>query len=263
MKLSLLSFNIAKHLELPAMLDLAKRKGFDGVEFRADAQHKHGVELDAKPARRAEIKKACRDAGLAVACLATGTRYEFPKEWERREQIERAKRFVELAADIGAAHIRVFGNAFPAGVEKSDVVRWVGEALAELGAFAEDYPVDVCLEMHGDFYHWEYALKSVQIANHPKVGIVPNCDGREADESGSIRQSYEGVKDYARHVHMHELDAPNGFNYKEFFGLLKRDGYEGFMSAEITESADPERVLGLYSALWRELVESAQPPAGT
>ena len=256
MKLSLLSFNIAKHLELPAMLDLAKRKGFEGVEFRADAQHKHGVELDAKPAQRAEIKKMCQDAGLAVACLATGTRYEFPKEWERREQIERAKSFIELAADIGAAHIRVFGNAFPAGVEKSDVVRWVGEALAELGAFAEDYPVDVCLEMHGDFYYWEYALQSAQIANHPKVGILPNCDGREAVD-GSIRESYEGVKDHVRHIHMHELDNPKGFNYKEFFGLLKRDKYQGFMSAEIAESADPERVLGLYATLWRELVANA------
>lgn len=259
MKLSLLSFNIARHLELPDMLNLAKEKGFEGVEFRADAQHMHGVELDGKPDRRAEIRKMCEDSGLAVACLATGTRYEFPKEWERREQIERAKRFVELAADIGAPHIRVFGNAFPKGVEKDDVVRWVGEALAELGEFAEGYPADVLLEMHGDFYYWEYALKSVQIANHPKVGIMPNCDGREAVD-GSIRQSYEGVKDHVRHIHLHELDDSKGFNYKEFFGLLKRDGYEGFMSAEIQPSDDPGRVLGLYTALWREMVENAQPP---
>ena len=164
---------------------------------------------------------------------------------------------MELAADIGSPHIRVFGNAFPKGVEKSDVIRWVGEALAELGEFATGYPVDVLLEMHGDFYYWEYALESVQIANHPKVGIMPNSDGREAVD-GSIRQSYEGVKDYVRHIHMHELDDSKGFNYKEFFGLLKRDGYEGFMSAEIQPSDDPGRVLGLYVALWREMVENAQ-----
>ena len=259
MKLSLLSFNMAKHLPLPEMLELAQTTGFEAVEFRGDAQHMHGVEVDTKPADRARIRKTIEDSGLTPACIATGTRFEFPKEWERREHIERTKRFIELAADIGALHIRVFGNAFPKGVEKQDVIRWCGEGLAELGEFAQGYPVDVGLEMHGDFYYWQYALESVQIANHPKVFIIPNCDGREADDSGSIRTSYEGVKDHVRHIHMHEIDNPKGFNYKEFFGLLKRDGYEGYMSAEIQPSDDPPRVLGLYVALWREMVANAQP----
>ena len=80
MKLSLLSFNIARHLELPDMLSLAKEKGFEGVEFRADAQHMHGVELDASPDRRAEIKKMCEDSGLAVAWQAPGTPKQVPKK---------------------------------------------------------------------------------------------------------------------------------------------------------------------------------------
>ena len=256
MKLSMLTFNIAKDLDLAGVLDLAKGAGCAAVEFRAEANHLHGVELEAKADKRAEIRKTCEDSGVAVACVGTSTRFESPKEWERRELIERTKRYIELAADVGAAHVRVFGNAFPKGVEKADVIQWVGEGCRELGEFAEDYPVDVGLEMHGDFYYWEYALKAVQIADHPKVFIIPNCDGREAVD-GSIAHSYEPVKGYVRHVHMHELDNPKGFNYKEFFGLLKRDNYQGYMSAEITGSTDPTRVLGLYAALWRELVENA------
>ncbi|MBM4086000.1 MAG: sugar phosphate isomerase/epimerase, partial [Planctomycetes bacterium] len=252
MKLSLLSFNIAKDMELPKMLSAAKAKGFEGVEFRADANHKHGVELDRTLAERKAIRHCCEDMGIAIACVGTGTRYESPDEKVRRENIDRAKRFVELAHDLGCGRIRVFGNAFPKGVEKADVVKWVGEALRELGEFAEKTSVDVLLEMHGDFYYWEYCLKAVQLANHPKIGIIPNCDPREV-KTGGVRQSYEAVKTYVRHVHMHELDEPS-YPYKEFFGLLKRDGYKGYLSAEIKESADPERVMGLYAALFRELV---------
>ena len=251
MKPSLLSFNIAKHLELADMLELAKSKGFVAVEFRGDAEHKHGVEVERAKAERAEIRRQVADAGLDIACLATGTRYESPDPQERAENVQRAKEFVELAHDLGCGRIRVFGNAFPKGVEKPDVVQWVGESLRELGEFAEGAGVDVLLEMHGDFYYWEYALKAVQIADHARVGIVHNSDPRDP-EDGTIKKSYNAVRPHVRHVHMHEL-CDMRFPYDEFFGYLKADGYDGYMSAEIKESSDPERVLDYYMGMFNLL----------
>ena len=119
---------------------------------------------------------------------------------------------------------------------------------AEVGA---DSGVDVCLEMHGDFYKWEYPLKAVQLADHPRVGIVHNCDPREAQD-GPIRVSIDKVKDNIRHVHIHDLESGK-YPYKEFFGIMKSLGYDGYMSLECGASADPERVIGIYAALFREM----------
>ena len=108
---------------------------------------------------------------------------------------------------------------------------------------------------------FQEAVWANDVPNDGEVFHLPTCDGREAAESEASRESYGGVKAHVRHVHMHDLDDAKGFNYKEFFGLLQRDNYQGFMSAEIQPSDDPERVLGLYVALWRELVENALDPS--
>ncbi len=148
----------------------------------------------------------------------------------------------------------MFGNAFPEGADKDVVVENVGASLREIAEHAAPRGIDVCLEMHGDFYYWEYTLRAVEIANHPRVGIVHNCDPREM-KFGTISEFYDPVKKHLRHVHMHDLESD--YPYKALFSMLKRDGYGGFMSLECSASTDPVRVIGLYAALWREMVASA------
>ena len=130
----------------------------------------------------------------------------------------------------------------------------VGAALQELGDHGEDRDVDVCLEMHGDFYWWEHALNAVRIADHPRVGIVHNCDPREM-KFGPISNFYEPVKTYIRHVHLHDLE--NGYPYKALFGMLKRDGYSGFLSLEADASDEPKRIIATYAELFREWAANA------
>jgi sugar phosphate isomerase/epimerase len=249
MKLSLLTYLLGKDMDLAELLDICRTARVDGIEFRAELGHKHGVELERTPAERAEIKDRCLTAGLPIACLATGCKFEDPAAEKRREEIDRAKHYVDLAADIGAPRIRVFGNAFPAeGITKAEVIANVGAALREIAEHGAARNVDVCLEMHGDFYWWEYTLEAVQIADHPRVGIVHNCDPREM-RFGPISSFYEPVKTHIRHVHMHDLE--NGYPYQAFLGMLKRDGYSGFLSLEADASDDARRVIAIYAELFR------------
>ena len=254
MKLSLLTYLLGKDMTLDELLDVVREAGIDGLELRAEAGHKHGVELDLDAAARAAVKDRFAEARAPFACLATGCKFEDLDDARRQAEIDRAKAYCDLAADCGAPRIRVFGNAFPEGADKSQVVHNVGVALREIAEHAQDRGVDVGLEMHGDFYFWEYALDAVEIADHPRVGIVYNCDPRELN-FGPIAEFYLPVRPYLRHIHMHDLES--GYPYKALFGMLKRDGYGGFMSLECSPSADPVRVIRLYAKLWREMVESA------
>ena len=107
--------------------------------------------------------------------------------------------------------------------------------------------------MHGDFFYWEYALEAVRLADHPRVGIVHNCDPREM-KFGPISCFYDPVVHYIRHVHMHDLENPR-YPYKELFTLLKEANYSGFCSLEEGYREGGERkVIALYAALYRELV---------
>lgn len=250
MKLSLLTYQVARHLELDPLIATAKRHGFAAIEFRAEAGHKHGVELETSAAQRKEIRAKLEDTYLAPACIGTSSRFESPDEKERRKMIDRTKAYMNLAADIDCHRVRVFGNKFPQGVDRQDCVRWVGECLHELGEHGEETDVRVGLEMHGDFNFWKYAQAAVDFADHPSVGIVYNCDPKDL-VAGSCRETYSYVREYIIHVHLHDFDGK--FPYKELFRLLSADHYDGYCSSEIEgEITDTDRVLSLYAQLFRE-----------
>jgi sugar phosphate isomerase/epimerase len=250
MKLSLLTYDLARVWDLPKLIEVAKRCGFAGIEFRADEGHKHTVELERTPQERRQIRERMEDACLEPVGVGTGCSFDSPDQKARGANIDRAKRFVELASDIGARRVRVFGNDFPAGVARADCIGWVGDSLRVLGEFAQPFGVDVLLEMHGQFNYWRFCTAAVETAAHPRIGLVYNSDPRDM-VAGSIEATWRRVHAHVRHVHMHGFSGP--FPYPELIALLDADGYEGFLSAEVEGMDDRlrEEYFAVYAALFR------------
>jgi sugar phosphate isomerase/epimerase len=256
MKLCLDTYSIGSDFTLAELIALLQACRLDGVEFRCEANQRHGVELEAPPQERRRIKALLDEAGLQVASLSTSQRFESPDPTARQKVIERVKRYIDLAADLGATGVRTFGNDFPAGVPRLDVVRYVGESLRICGEHAQGSGVNVLLEMHGEFYYWEYALGAVQIADHPQVAINFNCDPRDLVDD-SVATTFQAVQAHVRHVHLHELED-GVFPYVELFGLLKRLGYAGWLSLEEGyHEGGEKKVIALYAALLRALLGQA------
>jgi len=253
MKLSIMTYQIAKDWDLDTYLRVARQSGCVGVEFRVEMGFRHGVELERTAEERRAIKAKCAEAGIDIACIATGCRFHFPEPEKRAEQVALAKQYVQLAADLGCGRIRVFGNDLPPDVEKRRVVGFVGNSLRDIAEFSEPLGVDVLLEMHGDFNDWRTATVAAEWANHPRVAIIYNCDQRDVVE-GSVRECFEGIQHLLRHVHFHHLLAD--YPYKELLALLKGMDYQGYLSAELPASDDPETVMGLTAALMREYIAS-------
>lgn len=253
MKLCLNTYNLGKNLSAEEMIELCSKYGYAGIEFRTEKGHAHGVELGTPIARLKEIRLKMEDAYIETASIATGCRFESPDESVRKQNIENAKRHVEIAKIMDCKRIRVFGNLFPQGIDRETHVGWVGEALREIAEFAQPFGVDVLLEMHQDFNYWKYAVNAVKLADMPNVGIVYNCDPRDIVGS-SIAPTYSNIRKYLRHIHMHCF--LRAFPYKELFGLLKKDGYEGFLSAEVDEETnEPDRMMGYYAAVYYALMD--------
>ena len=254
MKLSLNTYNIVKDWELDKIIEISRKLGFAGIEFRAEQNQGHGVEIDKDSQARRKIKEKVQDAYLEIVGVGTSSRFEYSDKNLRRKNIDSAKRHVELAADIGARYVRVFGNLFEPGADKAETVKWVGEALAELREFSKPYKVDTLLEMHGDFNNWNYALKVIEHAGVKNGGLVYNCDPRDVFRN-SVNNVYSKVRNSIKHVHMHSFCV--NYPYKEILQLLKDDGYDGYVSAEIDEcSADAETVLAYYSMLYYEMLST-------
>ncbi len=63
------------------------------------------------------------------------------------------------------------------------------------------------------------------------------------------------IRPHLTSIHHHEMELPSELPYwQEFFKLLKADGYDGYVANECSYSGpDPEKVLRLYTALFRTL----------
>ncbi len=203
MRLSLLTYNMARNWELPKIVEFARQQGFAGVEFRTESRHKHGLELETEPEARREIRDRMQDAYLEVSCIGVSSRFDALDTAKRREVVDRTKRYIELAADVNCRRLRVFGNDMPkqglegdAPPDRERVIRYVGDALRELAEFAEPHNVDVLLEMHGQFNFWHFTRRAVEHADHERVGIVYNCDNRDLAAGGlpgDVRATLPGL----------------------------------------------------------------------
>ena len=73
-----------------------------------------------------------------------------------RENIEETLRGIDLAADIGAPRIRVFGAKIPKDVTGEETIKRVAEALRSVADHARERGIVVCMETNDDWCNPEY-----------------------------------------------------------------------------------------------------------
>jgi sugar phosphate isomerase/epimerase len=124
MKYAFMTFS-TPDLALADVLEAARRYSYDGVELRIDGGHKHGVERGSGAQERAEARALARAHDVHICCIATGCRFADPAIAD--EHVAQALEAIDLAADVGAGVIRVFGGKVPDGVTREAAIagaRW-------------------------------------------------------------------------------------------------------------------------------------------
>jgi sugar phosphate isomerase/epimerase len=255
-KLAFTTFMLTHKLDFDESIKLAKDSGCAGIDFRTGDpdKYKHTVELERTLEERKAMRRKLEDNYLEVASINTGYEFDSPDEAKRREQIELAKKECELAYDLGCSLVRVFGNYIRTD-DARECVAYVAKAIQEVTDHAAPLGVTVMLEMHFDFNYWGYALEVARLVDRPNFGLLYNCDKRDL-VGGSCVETFRRVAKYIRHVHVKDLS--NEYPFVELLEELVRIGYDGYLSAEIAQSADPTRVLQLHNIAVRSMIEIAR-----
>jgi sugar phosphate isomerase/epimerase len=252
MKLGLVTYNMAKDWDIPALIERCQATGFEGVELRTT--HAHGVEPSLPASRRQEVRRQFADAGVTLWGLGSTCEFHAIAETVVRGNIETCKSFVELARDVGARGVKVRPNGLQEerGVPVERTLEQIGRALRECGQYASEHGVEIWLEVHGrGTSHPPYVRSIMEACDHPAVGVCWNSNAGDIHE-GSVRGYFDLLRDWIRSAHITELCDPR-YPWRELFVLLRAAGYDRFTLAEIPGSADPDRVMRYYAALWREL----------
>lgn len=245
MKYAFMTFSCPQ-ASLAEALALAARHGYDGLEPRTGGRHAHGVEVARTSADRAAIRRQFADSGIACACLALGHRYADPATVEA--EIADTLRHLDLAADIGAPLVRVFGGKLAAGLDRAAAIDLVAGALSRLAPEAAARGLVIALETHDDWCDPVHVAAVMRQVDHPAVAV--NWDIMHPVRHGlaTMSESFATLRPWIRHVHIHDGMNTRDLQFRPFgegeydlraaFSCLLEDGYNGFLSGEWIDCAE-------------------------
>lgn len=268
MKWVLNTYQTCQDWEVSRIIEVCQATGYEGIEFLMDFKQRHGVEADAEPAYVQSVARQVGDASLVIASLTSCMTFHSPDSNERHRSIDQVRRVIDHAQRIGCDQVRVLGDRVPddeAGRRRT--IDQIAAAIKEVAAHAAPHGITVSMEVHGHFTDPELAVAVVEKAAQPNVGLVFNSQWRVGAETGwslpkrarSIKPLYDLAGRYFTNVHTHGMEKPEELGYYgELFQLLRRDGYQGYVSNECAyRGPDPEKVLRMYTALFQTLTGAA------
>lgn len=235
---------------LPQVIDLAVHAGYNGIELRFVEGEDSLWKLPSfQSSQLAGTKRRIADSGLAVCCVDTSCRFDSPNQNERDRWIVEGERMAELAAQLRAPGIRVFGDRIQPGTTRDSTRLWIMDSLATLSQKLAHTGVEIWLEIHGDFATSSEVLSILTIC--PDIGVVWDPASAFIESAERPLDNGMALRTAIRHVHMKDLREESGewspaltgegnFPLGEIVTVMNKIKYHGFVSFEWEKKWHPE-----------------------
>ena len=234
------------------ILKNAAEWGFAAIEMRGLQDQ---MDLPKSPQFMGDnIKASQRDLkalGLKISDLGASARMHEPDPKKRAEQMDEAKRFIDLAYSLNVPYVRVFPDKLVPGEERRVTVERIIEGMRELGKYARGANVTVILESHGDFTDSPTLLQILKGSQMTTTGFLWDAHHTNVFSKEKPEDTYKALGKFVRHTHLKDsVPSDKGRRYvltgtgevavKETVQVLKAAGYKGYYSLEWEKRHHPE-----------------------
>src|SRR6266852_8897502 len=231
------------------ILDFAQQNGFAAVELRG---MQGTMDLPSRPefgaTRLEQSKKEIADRGLRISCVSSSANLHTAGK-EHEQQLADARRFIDLASQLGAPYVRVFGNKLVG--PRAPALEHIAAALRELGDYGGPKNVTVLLESHGDFTDSPTLREILEKAGSSHVGLLWDAHNTYVYGKEEPGVTVNLLGRYIRHTHLKDsrtegsnehyvLTGRGDVPVKHQVQLLAKSGYEGYYSFEWEKAWHPE-----------------------
>jgi sugar phosphate isomerase/epimerase len=249
---NLFSFNepllVKRTVTLEAALDFCAELGFDAVD--PTGYYFPGYPEAPADAHLYAVKRRAFRLGLDVS--GTGVRNDFTAAdpEKRAGDVVLVKRWIDVAARLGAPMVRVFaGRGVPEGHSEAEVTAWVVRHVRDCVEYGAGHGVAVVLQPHDDL------LKTAAQALALLAEIDSDWFGLNVDV-GSLRSTADPYAEIARLApyaytwQLKESVYRNGVeeatDVSKFVAILRDSGYRGYVPLETLGAGDPRPKLGAF-----------------
>lgn len=254
------------------ILEFAEQHGFAAVELRG---LEGTMDLPSRPefasAEIEQSKKEVTRRGLRISCVSSSANMH-DTGLEREKQLADARRFIDLASQLGAPYVRVFGNKLVG--PRDAAVEHIAGSLRELGDYAAPKSVTVLLESHGDFTNSPILREILETAASPQVGLLWDAHNTFVEGKEDPAMTVSQLVKYIRHTHLKDSRTENGQDHYVLTGhgevpvkrqveLLVAAGYTGYYSFEWEKAwhpdiAEPEVAIADFARVMTQYLEAGR-----
>lgn len=174
----------------------------------------------------------------------------------------------DLAAELGAPGLRVFGDTIQSGADRASTQSWIADSIRELAHATEPKGIEIWIENHGDFVTASQTMTILMQADCLNTGVVWDPANSLAATQEDPAESAALLGAAIRHVHLKDirrhqdkweyvLTGEGEFPFRELMIALDRLRYSGYVSFEWEkkwhpEIAGPEIALPHFARWFRE-----------
>lgn len=233
--------------EWKKVLTFAHDHAFSAIELRG---LEGNMDLPSHPifaaARISQTRDEIRASKLRIACVSSSANLYFDDAAKREKELSDARRFIDLASNLEAPYVRVFGgkaqtdsDPFPNAETKARVA----SGLRELGAYAGPRKVTVIIESHDHFTASPTLSDVLKAAGSDHVGLLWDAHHTFATSGEDPEFTVKQLGPWIRHTHLKDstgngedrkyvLTGRGNVPIERQIKALQSIGYKGFYCFE-------------------------------
>lgn len=262
-------------LPFSGKVDAAKAFGVNSIEVHPYKEWPSFFHICGRELR--EIREKARGLDHVSVHAPMGETFTAPDEAKRKAALEGDRDSIRVAAFLGAkvvvVHVRM------KYVKTEEDRRRAGEALRDLGDYADCFGVTLGVETSTDLRDPAHLAEIIRHADHPRVGVTLDsghlleCLSEEDRKSGDVAGRYNALLHRAVdlfvaekktvHIHLNDIRAGKlwdhygiGLGFVDFDGMMAKliaGGYRGMWALEI-HRGQPDEVSSLCDEEMRNAI---------
>jgi sugar phosphate isomerase/epimerase len=197
---------------------------------------------------------------LGVEISGTGIRNEFaePDKAKRATEVAFVKKWIEVAAKLGAPVIRIFtGRSLPANYTWEQVEAWIVEDIKTCVEYGKQHGVIVAVQNHNDFVKTaDQAIDIIQKVNSEWFGLILDTGSFVTEEPYS---EIKKTANYAVNWQVKEKLNHNGktenMDLEKLFRIIHASSYRGYLPIETLSPGDPFQIVPPFLKQVRDAME--------
>lgn len=261
-------------LSLVAFAEFCAKANFDAIDptgYYFPGYEKNGLGVPTDQLIF-ELKRRAFDLGLGISGTGIGNNFTTADQAARAHDVQRIKKWIEVAAKLGAPVLRVFADtqmraetwqSVSKGAKRDDVEKWIADDIRECADYGGKFGVIIGVQNHGDFIRTaDDQIALLRRIDSPWCGaIVDTGYYRGTDNyaemakaapyavNWQVKQGTEGVEN--------EASAP--IDLIRLLKLIRAAGYCGYLPIELLSSRggtakDPFKVVPEFLAEVRQAI---------